>query len=129
MDIFAAISALGASVKAAKDYFEGNREAQAKIGELGLQIMDVQQRAMEMMEQIRDLQTRLQEAEEKQHLGDVVYFQNEVCWRKDKEGQEKGPYCHVCWEKDRKLIHLDDMTDEFRSDWLCRVCKGSFWIK
>ena len=129
MDIIAGISAAITAAKATGDYLEGNQDAQKKIIDLSLQLMDVHQKAMQLLQENGELQARLQELEAKQRIDDSVYFQNEACWRKDKDGQEKGPYCHVCWESERKLIHLNDMTDEFRTDWHCSFCNGSFWVK
>jgi hypothetical protein len=144
IDIMAGISSATALARAAIDYLEGNQDAQKKIIDLNMQLMDVHQKAMQLLQENSELQTRLREIEEQQRLDDAVYFQNEACWRNDKEGQEKGPFCHVCWAKETRLINLEyrprdvekrpdfdphqelDQGRQLRGRWYCPICKMIF---
>lgn len=59
MDLMAGISAAITAAKAAGDYLEGNQVAQKKIIDLSLQLMDVHQKAMQLLQENGELQARL----------------------------------------------------------------------
>jgi len=41
-------------------------------------------------------------------------------WKKITEQEKEGPYCQLCYDKDQKLIRLQDWGN---GEWNCQSCK------
>ena len=87
--------------------------------ELRNQMLDVQEKLLEMQEKIRVQDIEIRDLKEKLKIKGDIFFKDNACWLKKKDGSEDGPYCSACWDKDNKLIHLHRDGDFL----YCPACK------
>ena len=60
-------------------------------------------------------------------------FEDGVYWLNTNDGKD-GPYCPLCWDKDKKLIHLNfDSVDIGEGppipNWQCLSCGSNFYVR
>lgn len=72
---------------------------------------------------------RLSSKKTKTNKSDVPqepFFENGYYWNINEDGSKDGPFCQICWEKDKKLIHLNsesvDTGDGTEQTMHCRLC-------
>lgn len=87
-------------------------EAQEKI-------MELREAAVSLQEEVLELRQRLKNLEEQLALRAKVTWEPPYYWASEKDGKREGPYCQACYDKDEKLIRLQN---ENRGVWHCRVC-------
>ncbi|HUT72226.1 MAG TPA: hypothetical protein VMW89_16270 [Desulfatiglandales bacterium] len=94
-----------------------------KAGNLDAQnaIIELREDNVRLREEIQILKQKIGELEEELRIKRQIEFDGVVYWLKDAEKRE-GPYCHICYEKDRKLIHVSESTRSF----FCKVCNTGF---
>lgn len=83
------------------------------------QILDVQQKLLEMQEKIRVQDIEIRDLKEKLKIKGEIFFEKDACWIKKKDSSKEGPYCSACWDKNNKLIHLHHDGDFL----FCPACK------
>jgi hypothetical protein len=86
-------------------------EAQEKI-------MELREAAMELQEENLKLRERVNQMEAELKVSKTLKFRDEAYWLDD----DTVPFCHVCYDRDRKMIHLHDASP-FGFQWKCPVCK------
>ena len=69
------------------------------------------------------LKEQLSEVAEVLDLAEKVQFDGQKYWLVD-EGQRKGPFCQVCYDRDGLLVHLH----EYENHWECLSCHGLYMI-
>ncbi|HUQ93293.1 MAG TPA: hypothetical protein VM120_16545 [Bryobacteraceae bacterium] len=68
---------------------------------------------------------RIIELEQKLRFAGALEFRMQVCWSKLDDGYfERTPYCPLCWEDQRKAVHLI----EYKEVWECALHNRS-WPK
>ena len=84
-----------------------NALREAKNLELYQRMMDVHGNVMDLIEENRRLVERVRGLEEELKIKGELSFdsENNQLWHM-KDGKRQGPYCTVCWEVDKKLVHL-----------------------
>lgn len=92
-------------------------EAQEKIMDLRVAAVDLQEENLRLREQVKQLDEQLR-------LTSAMVFKKPFYYH---DGDDT-PYCPVCWEKDRKSIHLNGPTGD-HGHYLCPVCKYDHFIK
>lgn len=95
-----------------------NIDLYQKILEIQALALDLQYDNSKLIEEIKKLK-RDEEIDSK------LIFKNNSYYMKDNE-KEDGPFCSMCWDKDRKLVrmHKDDSYPYYR--WICPVDNSSF---
>lgn len=88
------------------------KEAQEKI-------MALREAAIELKEENLELRERLNKLEAESKLQKSLQFRDGAYWH---EG-DPHPFCHVCYDKDQKMIRLHDAKPS-GVPWWCPVCKG-----
>lgn len=73
-----------------------------------------------LSERLYELKARVRELEEALSERRHLVFDGSKFYRA--EGDEI-PYCRVCWESEKKALHLEDWG---RGDWHCRICRNTF---
>lgn len=98
-------------------------EANQKILELQQRLADVQQTFAELFEENQRLKERNREIEE-QINEEVLYpFVEGVRWKQSVEGgKNDGPFCPVCFAKDRTLMPLRLRGRMTTPEWLSFTC-------
>jgi hypothetical protein len=110
------------SLSTAKDIYElikkgATIEAQEKIMEYRQALHDLQEENLELRTKVKDLEEKLE------IKGKVIYeapFYSVV----SDDGKKDGPFCQVCYDKDKKLIRLQLYAGQSR--WECKVCGQRF---
>lgn len=90
-------------------------EAQEKIMELRETAVQRQDENYELREKIKALQDKLE------IKGNLVW-EKPYYWLKNGVNKE-GPYCQLCWDKETKLIRLQDGVNGV---WNCHSCESYF---
>ena len=94
-------------------------EAQEKI-------MELRESAISLQEENAELRQRVNALEEQLAVRAKVIWEPPYYWVEEQGGKRDGPYCQPCYDKDAKLIRLQD---EKRGRWHCRVCGKHFHDK
>ena len=68
-----------------------------------------------------DLKDRIRKLEEELKVKGEMEFDGIVYWLKDGD-TKKGPYCRICYERDGKVIHIENQGTIY----YCKVCKNGF---
>lgn len=87
--------------------------------ELKSLIVDLKSEIIELKEENQNLKEKLSKI-----LAKNLHFENCVYWDINQEGIKDGPYCPVCWDKDKKLVRLPEIVDSMgygpiRSYYVC----------
>jgi len=93
--------------------------------ELYEKLLTVQEEALELMEQNRNLREENSRLKGKLELKDSLMFKENAYYSIDKKGNIKdGPFCSRCWDKDDKLVRMHKTDDRHltRTIW-CPDCK------
>ncbi len=96
----------------------GNIDAQKALTDLKEQNLKLREENLAFKEQIKEL-------EEKLKIKEQLEFDGRMYWLKNGDTKE-GPYCHLCYERDNKLIHLLDASDGF---YKCSACDVLYDIR
>jgi hypothetical protein len=118
-----ALTTLGIAAKTVKAILDllpkkENPEISFKITSLYGEIIKAQQEVSSLIDENRQLKSKIEELTKEVNTIQEMEFKNEVCWRKGEGIEDKGPFCPVCFDKDRKAIHLKNLGKSF----LCHIC-------
>ena len=80
---------------------------------------------LQLQEENQELRKKVQELEEALSVRANLRYESPYYWLKTQEKKE-GPYCQACYDKERKLIRLQDRKD---GRWTCVVCKVTYYDK
>jgi hypothetical protein len=86
------------------------------------QILESVQELLEMQKKIEELENENKNLKEKLEIKEKLEYdsENNVYWV-IKDGKKEGPYCSLCWDDYKKLIHLHNTSQERL--WICPKCK------
>jgi ketosteroid isomerase-like protein len=85
-------------------------------------IMALREAVIELQEENQDLRKKVRELEEDLAIKGNLKFEVPYYWL-EKEGKKDGPYCQVCYDKERKLIRLQQWGD---GRWKCFPCTSVY---
>jgi hypothetical protein len=83
----------------------------------------LQDEFLAVCEENEALKTQLSEVADILDLAGKVQFDGQKYWLVD-DGERKGPFCQVCYDRDGLLIHLH----EHDNHWECQSCRGLYMI-
>jgi hypothetical protein len=69
-------------------------------------LLDAQNEAMKQQDEIQELKERVRELEDQLEFEGALHFRENAYWSTDQEGQEDGPFCSRCWDKDGVAVRL-----------------------
>ncbi len=115
-----AVGALKEIVSLAKNV--GNRELNERVRELQNLILNLQTQLIELSTENQGLKERISELKRADEIGRELVYEKSVYWRVG--NSREGPFCSVCWDGERKLIHLTPGAS--KGTFGCGICKGSF---
>lgn len=105
------------------DKITNNLKAIKEIAET-TQNLDLKQKILDLREQIQELREenlRLREVVSKQEDFNMFFALN-VYFNKKANGEEDGPYCTCCWDKEKKAIRLHGCPGN-PNVYQCPACK------
>lgn len=76
--------------------------------ELYERLLDAQREALEMQEELRAVRREIEELRRQEELEEGLDFDEGIYWLDGEDGERGGPYCQLCWDRDRDLIRLQD---------------------
>ena len=85
------------------------------LADVKMQLADVRELLIDKDEEIKKLQDEIKVK------GNLV-FEMTYYWLETEKGIE-GPFCQVCYDKDKNLVRLHNHGAE---SWVCRVCSKLF---
>lgn len=94
--------------------------------ELISKLMDLQTQAYDILDENRQLRLKLEEIERQDELVNDLVYQTEYYFKKS---DNSGPYCSVCWDANKLLVHLHgvDVFDGGKGAY-CSKCKTKIKI-
>lgn len=102
------------NIKAIKEIADSTQNIELKS-----LIVDLKEEILELKTENQKLKEELSRLQEKKLL-----FENCVYWCIKEDNTKDGPYCPVCWDKDKKLIRLPEIVNSMgygpiRSCYVC----------
>ncbi len=116
------------------DILENAKDIYNLIKKLNQQ--DLLEKMADLRDQILELREENQKLKEKllEKNKNNLIFENGAYFEIKEDGSKEGPFCSVCWERERKLIHLKeyglggyavgDQFVDFGSEYRCPICKA-----
>jgi len=96
---------------------------QGKIDEAAVLLKSLQDEFLAACEENEALKEQLSEVADILDLAEKIQFDGQKYWLTD-EGERKGPFCQVCYDRDGLLVHLH----EHENHWECQSCHGLYMI-
>jgi hypothetical protein len=91
-------------------------------------ILELREAAMQLQEENLALKEQLKQIEADSDLSRAVRFEKGVYWL-DKPTDDgvslQGPYCQVCYDRDRRLVRLQ-RNNAPGGGWHCAACHARF---
>ena len=88
-----------------------SQEAREKIMELREAAIELQEENLLLREKVAGLEGQLNKSKDLKLSGGIYWLL-----------EDSTPFCQVCYDKDKKLIHLQNAKKNWRRDWRCPVC-------
>lgn len=83
-------------------------------------ILDIQKESLDLLDENRQLKDEVYKLRKKLDIeNNVVYLQD--AYYVNKHGDFDGPYCRVCWDKEKKLIRMS-IGNYIYGEAACMVC-------
>ena len=89
-----------------------------ELVEAKLEITNIQQQLLEKDQLIRDLNEQIAVREN-------LHYERPYYWLVEGDGKD-GPFCQVCYDKERQLIRLHEGDMDNKGLWECKVCKNFY---
>lgn len=70
------------------------------------QILDAQQRMLEMLATISELTEENRILKQQLSARDAMFYENNAYWSKPNDDKSDGPFCSRCWDVDGKTVRL-----------------------
>ncbi|WP_319543568.1 hypothetical protein [uncultured Pseudodesulfovibrio sp.] len=96
---------------------------QGKLDEAAVLLKSLQDEFLAVCEENEALKEQLSEVADVLDLAEKIQFDGQKYWLTD-EGEKKGPFCQVCYDRDGLLVHLH----QHENHWECQSCHGLYLI-
>lgn len=132
MDVITTFSTILSSVKTAteivnilkeSDLSLESAEAKLKIAEIVSALADVKMQLADVRELLLEKDEEISRLQEELRIKGNMVFERPYYWLKLEGDNKEGPFCQVCYDKDKKFVRLQGEGDGF---WQCNVCKNTF---
>ena len=129
--VSAAIGSVKTAIDIAKvlkdnsDIYE-NAEVKLQLANLISALADAKMEIAEVQELLINSEKEKKELQDQIALKESLLFEPPYYWRILENDDREGPYCQVCYDKEKKLIRLQD---EKQGQWRCLSCKEFFTDK
>ncbi|EGB14084.1 hypothetical protein DND132_0869 [Pseudodesulfovibrio mercurii] len=102
--------------KRALDLFEAGRLDEGRV-----LLKSLQDEFLAVCDENEALKRQLAEVAEVLDLAEKVRFDGQKYWL-DEDGERKGPFCQVCYDRDGLLVHLH----RHEKHWECQSCHSLY---
>lgn len=82
------------------------QEVLQRLLELQGLILEAQKALGDGEEENRRLKRQIEDLQQQQQTASSLVFADEAYWTREDGGELQGPFCHVCWDANAKLIRL-----------------------
>ncbi len=109
------------SLPSAKEIFElikkgATLEAQEKI-------MELREIGIQLQEENHNLRKRITDLESILSISNNLIWESPYYWVKPDDAKD-GPFCQVCYDKEKRLIRLQKLG---KGAWSCYSCKNNYF--
>ncbi|CCH48069.1 hypothetical protein [Pseudodesulfovibrio piezophilus] len=94
---------------------------EGKHAEAEALMKSLQDEFLAVCEENEALKLQLSEVANVLDLADKVQFDGQKYWLND-DGERKGPFCQVCYDRDGLLVHLQERDNH----WECQSCNSLY---
>lgn len=98
-------------------------EVKLKLADLIGALADVRTQMSDIKEALIESENEKKELKAKLVLQAKLEFEMPYYWTIEEDGKKDGPFCQLCYDKEKKLIRLQDGNN---GEWSCLACKGYF---
>lgn len=98
-------------------------EIDLKLAELISSLADVKMKMADIKDALMESENEKKELKAKLELQAKLEFEMPYYWTIEEDGKKDGPFCQLCYDKERKLIRLQDGNN---GEWSCLACKCYF---
>ena len=125
IDIAVAVGSVKSAIEIAKilkdsaDSFD-KAEVKLQLAELIGSLADAKMQIAEIQEALLESDREKKELLDKLNLKENLVYEKPYYWKKTTEEEKEGPFCQLCYDKDQKLIRLQDWGN---GEWNCQSCK------
>ena len=91
-------------------------------------IMELREAVMTLQEENLWLKQKLKELEYETDVSRNMYFDKGIYWLRkptDDGTNREGPFCQVCYDRDRKLVRLHRNSTP-QGGWYCAACRNQY---
>ncbi|UCH95558.1 MAG: hypothetical protein JSV88_01585 [Candidatus Aminicenantes bacterium] len=129
-DITAVTSLLGslktaidiAKLITASDLSLEKAETKLKFADLISALANARVEVAGLQNLISEKDEKIKKLEEALEIKQKLRYEAPYYWLVD-DSTKEGPFCQVCYDTDRKLIHLQGNREGY---WCCKVCKNDY---
>ena len=105
----------------------GKTEAVNNLIELQSVVLDLMQKHQEQILSNVELRERIKDLEADLAQSQNLIFAEELYWRTKEGADREGPFCPICFDKDKKVIRLHDGRKRaVQTRWICMVCESDW---
>ena len=125
IDIAVAVGSVKSAITIAKllknsaDSFN-KAEIKLQLAELINSLADAKMQIAEIQEALIESDKEKKELVSKLNLKENLIYEKPYYFKKIDEQEKDGPFCQLCYDKDSKLIRLQDLGE---GQWNCQSCK------
>jgi len=94
--------------------------------ELYEKIVDLREQILELRNENLTLKQELNELKQSASIEDSLEYEQPYYWKKSNGKKVDGPFCQHCYDKDEKLIRLQESR---KGLWTCLVCEATVYDK
>lgn len=106
-------------LKDSADSFD-KAEVKLQLAELIGSLADAKMQIAKIQETLLEREREKKELLDKLNLKENLVYEKPYYWKKTTEEEKEGPFCQLCYDKDQKLIRLQDWGN---GEWNCQSCK------
>ncbi|QIR75903.1 hypothetical protein FA592_06520 [Sulfurospirillum diekertiae] len=98
-------------------------EVDLKLAELISSLADLKMKMADIKDALIESENEKKELKAKLELQAKLQFEMPYYWSIEEDGKKDGPFCQLCYDKEKKLIRLQDGNN---GEWSCLACRGYF---
>lgn len=98
-------------------------EIDLKLAELISSLADVKMKMADIKDALMESENEKKELKAKLALRAKLQFEMPYYWTIEENEKKDGPFCQLCYDKERKLIRLQDVKC---GQWRCHSCEKLF---